>query len=106
SPTVFRDQDMLNSALMATKFPISPVENSNMDFSPGGYIMSHAVGRAKPWRRRYILDALLGYPPSQAHKLYWRHVSKPIPVMSDRRRLAARLSVAVASAIGRFYGRR
>lgn len=106
SPTKFPDQDMLNAALMASEFPISPVENSAMDFTPGGYIMSHALAlNAKPWRRHYFRDALLGYPPNQAHRLYWRHVSEPIPVMSERRRRAARLSLAIAGMIGRFYGR-
>ena len=105
-PAIFPDQDMMNVALMAGDVPISPVESASMDFTYGGYIMSHAVGRAKPWRRRYILDALLGYPPDQAHKLFWRNVSEPIAVMSDHRRLIARLSLAVAAAIGRFYGRR
>jgi hypothetical protein len=106
SPTSHMDQDMLNAALMASEFPISPVENSAMDFTPGGYIMSHALALwVKPWRRRYLLDALRGYPPNQAHRLYWRHVSEPIPVMSERRRLAARLSLAIAGVIGRFYGR-
>lgn len=105
NPFHMPDQDMLNAALMATTFPISPVEQSGMDFTPGGYIMSHAVGRAKPWRRRYIIDALLGYPPDQAHKLYWRHVREPIVVMPAHRELAARLSLATAAAIGRFYRR-
>lgn len=104
--TIFLDQDMLNAALMASEFPISPIENCGMDFSPGGYIMSHALAlTAKPWRRRYLLDALRGYPPNQPHRLYWRHVSEPIPVMSNRRRLTARLSLAIAGMIGRFYGR-
>ena len=105
SATVFLDQDMLNAALMTTPFPIAPVENSGMDFAPGGYVMSHAVGRAKPWRRRYILDALLGYPPDQAHKLYWRTVSDPVALFSPGRRAMAVCSLNIAAAIGRIYSR-
>ena len=77
-----------------------------MDFADGGYVMSHAVGRSKPWRRRYILDAMMGYPPDQAHKLFWRSVSEPIAVMPEYRRALARASLGVAASIGRFYSRR
>jgi hypothetical protein len=105
-PATFQDQDMMNVALMASDLPISPVENTGMDFSYGGYIMSHAVGRAKPWRRRYLLDALLGYPPDQAHRLFWRYANEPIAVMPQYRRVLAQVSLRIAALIGRFYGRR
>jgi hypothetical protein len=105
-PMTFRDQDMLNAALMASDIPIAPVENTSMDFAHGGYIMSHAIWRAKPWRRHYVLDALLGYPPDQPNKQFWRHVREPIAVMSERRRRVAAMSLAAAALIGRFYGRR
>jgi len=105
SPVAFPDQDMLNVAFMATEFPVSALDGASMDFTPGGYVMSHAVSRAKPWRRRYFIDALSGYRPDMAHKLYWRNVRAPIPVMSRRRRIVARFSLGIASAIGRFYGR-
>ena len=105
-PAAFPDQDMMNAALMACDFPISPVDSAGMDFVDGGYVMSHAVGRAKPWRRRYVLDAMLGYPPDQAHKLFWRNVSEPIMVMPGYRRALAQASLGVAASIGRFYSRR
>lgn len=100
--TVCPDQEMLNTAPMATEFPMSPVENSNTDFALGGYIMSHAVGRAKP----YIFDAILGYPPEQWQKLFWRSVIEPIAVMRECRTAPARVSLRFAASIDRFCGRR
>jgi hypothetical protein len=100
------DQDMLNVALMATSYALSPVENSNMDMAPGGYVMAHALSGRKPWRQWYILDALRGYPPTLAHKAFWTAVERPIRLYSDRQRRARRACMILASAIGRFYGRR
>lgn len=104
-PFAMRDQDILNIALMASKVPISPMDTSAMDLSPGGYVMSHALARAKPWRRRYVRDALLGYPPDSAGKLYWQNVRHPIALMPIGRVRRACFRLAVASALGRFYRR-
>jgi hypothetical protein len=105
-PVMAPDQDALNIALMASSVPLSPMDNSAMDVTPGGYVMAHALARAKPWRRRYLRDALLGYPPDSAGKLYWKNVTAPIAVFPPHRRTLARLSIAGAAAIGRFYRRR
>jgi hypothetical protein len=105
NPFTLPEQDALNVALMATSMPISMVENSGMDFSNGGYVMSHAISRAKPWRRGYISDALRGYPPDKAHKLFWDHVTRPIEMYDAGRRRRAAASLRIASAIGRFYRR-
>lgn len=105
-PVLHPDQDMLNVALMASTFPLSPVENSGMDLAPGGYIMAHALAGQKPWRRRYICDALRGNPPNQPHKLFWQHVDFPIRLYTPSQRRWHVLSLMIAAAIGRFYGRR
>jgi hypothetical protein len=105
NPLMAMDQDLLNIALMATDAPISPMDTSAMDITRGGYVMSHALSSAKPWRRRYLIDALLGYPPDTANKLYWQNVTAPIAVVSDRRRRVNALSIKLAAGIGRFYRR-
>lgn len=105
NPLMAMDQDLLNIALMATDAPISPMDTSAMDISRGGYVMSHALSSAKPWRRRYLRDALLGYPPDAANKLYWQNVTAPIAVASAARRRAKTLSLRIAAAFGRFYRR-
>lgn len=99
------DQDMLNVALMTMNVPISPMSGSGMDISRSGYVMSHPLSGAKPWRRRYIRDALRGYPPDTANKAFWTKVAEPIEVLSPARRRRALLSLAIAGAVGRFYRR-
>jgi hypothetical protein len=105
-PLAMRDQDLLNVALMASNVPISPLDNSGMDMSPGGYAMSHALNGAKPWRRRYLLDALRGLPPDAANKEFWTYVSAPIEIVPAWRRRRAVCALGIAAAIGRFYRRR
>lgn len=105
-PLMAMDQDLLNVALMASDTPISPMDASAMDITHGGYVMSHALFSVKPWRRRYFVDALRGYSPATADKLYWQNVTAPIAVASDGQRRARLLSLKLAAAIGRFYRRR
>ena len=47
------DQDALNIATMLSKSLISPVGQDGMEFQTGGggYIMSHAAGSGKPWKK-------------------------------------------------------
>lgn len=106
SPVMAMDQDALNIVLMASSVPLSPMENAAMDVTPGGYVMAHALSRAKPWRRRYLWDAMLGFPPDSANKLYWQNVRHPIELVSAWRERRARVSLALAAALGRFYRRR
>ena len=99
------DQDALNVAMMAWNGEISVMGREAMDFAPGGYVMSHALGAPKPWAKSYFRCALDGFPPTRADKEFWNHVSTPIPVFSPavaRRRGAA---MAAASFLGRFYHR-
>lgn len=105
-PATNLDQDMLNVALMASTFPLSPVENSNMDITPGGYVMAHALAGRKPWRQWYLRDALRGHPPSLAHKFFWRFVERPIRLYGPGQLRQSLWWMTVAAAIGRFYGRR
>lgn len=104
-PFAMRDQDVLNIALMASDVPISPLENSGMDMTPGGYAMSHALTGAKPWRRRYLRDALRGLPPDAANRQYWRYVTAPIEIVGPWRRRRAAVALTMAGGIGRFYRR-
>lgn len=99
------DQDGLNIAAMATDFPVSIVGRDGMDFAPGGYIMSHSAGAAKPWKRKFIREALGGRPPSSADKDFWSHVETPICPYSKSRIALGQASVRIASAIGRFVMR-
>jgi len=101
----FPDQEALNMVAMLGLVPFSAIGPEGMDFLPGGFTMSHAAGGTKPWRKRYIRQALGGVPPSLADKAWLQNTASPVPLLSgwnlQRRKIGAR----IGSAIGRFYGR-
>jgi hypothetical protein len=99
------DQDVLNAALMACDIRVSLVGKDGMDFIPGGYIMSHAVGKAKPWRKQMLRSALGGYPPTLADKGYWQNVEAPIRVWPAAALLLRKLDLTIGSALGRLMRR-
>jgi hypothetical protein len=100
------DQDMLNAAMMATDVPLSIIGQDAMDFTPGGFLMSHALDEPKPWQRRFLLSALSGRPPAIAEKAYWQYADFPIRLFTPLRTALTRAALRTASAIGRFYARR
>ena len=99
------DQDVLNAALMACEVDVSLVGKEGMDFIPGGYIMSHAIGKAKPWRKQMLKSALGGQPPTLADKSFWENVETPIRLWPSGSLLFRKLDLTVASALGRLLRR-
>ena len=99
------DQDALNIAAMFCPRPVSIVGKDGMDLAPGGFLMSHALGSSKPWRKNFIREALCGFPPTMADKAFWNHTSTPIPVFSPREISRKRLALRIAAAIGRLISR-
>lgn len=99
------DQDVLNLSLMACDVPISLVGQDGMDFIPGGYIMSHAIGKVKPWRKNMLRSALSGYPPSLADRSYWQNVQAPIRLYPSAALFFHKIQLAAAAAVGRFLRR-
>lgn len=87
------DQDALNATLEAcADTPVSVLGREAMGFAPGLRVLPHALGPRKPWRRRYLRDALAGRPPGSADDAFWRHASGPLSawpsgVLARRRRL-------------------
>ncbi len=100
------DQDTMNMAAMAWPHSLSTFGPDLMAFSGGWIGLPHAIGPAKPWRRRYLCEALAGNPPRRADKEFWVHAGFPIAVYPKITMLFKKLSVALASFVGRFYGRR
>lgn len=100
------DQDALNLAAMCFSGDISAIGPEGMDFWPSGWVMSHATGSQKPWKKSYIFRALAGFPASRADKEYWRFASglvcsHPYWLVGYKR-----ASLKIAGLIGRFYARR
>jgi hypothetical protein len=99
------DQDALNVAIEATDRPVSIMGKEAMGFVHGGLVMPHALGSAKPWRRNYIREALAGRPPTPADRGFWEHAAGPVSALSRNTIARAKVSLAIAAAIGRFIRR-
>jgi hypothetical protein len=101
-PFCIADQDSLN--LLAGIYPgqLSRVGPDGMDFVPGGFIMSHAAGLYKPWKKPFVRNALVGVPPTLADKGWAANLAQPIEVYDKAKRARLRREIRLASAIGRF----
>jgi len=99
------DQDALNIAVMTTRQRISVMGPEGMDFRPGGWTMSHALGAEKPWRKHFIRAALAGRPPSRADREFWAYASSPIGIFSSGAGRWRMVTLRLASFLGRFYRR-
>jgi len=97
------DQDALNITAMSCNCPISEMGPEAMDFIPGGWIMSHALGKPKPWEKRYLISLLEGCPPTLADKRYWANVNGPIMIFSFFKTRITFLKIKIGSFLGRFY---
>jgi hypothetical protein len=105
-PFSWRDQDAFNIACMAAEQKISPVGQDGMEFQPGGYIMSHAIGKAKPWNKPFIRSVLLrAVGPSRADKAFFEHLEYPIHLYPPLRLAWKRFCLSLASLFGRFMRR-
>lgn len=99
------DQDALNITAMCCNSPISEIGPEGMDFSPGGFTMSHALGSPKPWKKKFIRMALQGVDPRLADKSFWANATGPIQLYSKPFLKIKRIKISAASFISRFYKR-
>ena len=99
------DQDALNIAVMTASQPVSIMGAEGMDFRPGGWTMSHALGAEKPWRKKMLRAALAGRGPSAADRGFWQHASAPLSIFPAGVTAWRRGTLALAALVGRFYRR-
>jgi len=97
------DEDALNFALMLGDTPLCAQGPEAMDFAPGGRHLSHAVGAAKPWQGRHFRGALRGRPPTVASQSFYRFTRGPLASLSRLTLARRRVSMALATALGRVY---
>lgn len=105
-PFHMADQDTLNIAAMYSEHPLTTIGAAGMGFIPGSPAMLHAVGSPKPWRKKMVRSALIGFPPTDAEKGFLANLTHPIRAYDGFSLAKKRLSCTVGAMIGRFYGRR
>lgn len=96
------DEDALNFSLTLSTTPLNAAGPEAMDFVPGGNRLSHAVGEAKPWQGRHLRRAMRGKPPSVASHWFYRYADGPLMPFSRVQLWKRRLSMALASSLGRW----
>ena len=100
------DQDVLNATIMATETPMALLGPEAMGMFPWvGEVMPHAMWHRKPWDRRYIVDALRGFPPGRVHQAYWAFVDGPIHPFGRFELLAKRAQLKLGHYIGMLHTR-
>lgn len=99
------DQDAFNVTIGAWDDVISFVGKEGMAFKHGSILMTHALGRDKPWKANYLLRILNGNRPRSVDKQYWKAVSAPIKVYPGSYIFWKKFIVNITAFVGRFYGR-
>jgi hypothetical protein len=102
------DQDVLNATIMATKTPIALLGSEAMGMFPRtGMVMPHAafVFREKPWNRKYLIDAIRGFPPDLTHRAFWEFVDSPIRPFNRFKLVWKKIQVRIARLIGLLHTR-
>lgn len=101
------DQDALNAALQMTPdVAFSVLPRSAMGFEHGELVLPHALGPEKPWRRRYLANALRAVSPHAADRAFWAYADGPVRHVSKGRLFWARATLGAAGAVARLYSRR
>ncbi|MGI4777622.1 MAG: hypothetical protein ACRYGA_05820 [Janthinobacterium lividum] len=97
------DEDALNFSITLCLTPLNAAGPEAMDFVPGGNHLSHAVGAAKPWQGHHVRQALRGHPPSVASQWFYRFAEGPLTPFSHAVLARRRLSMSLASMVGRVW---
>ena len=102
--TIFSlDQDTLNIALMVYEKSIVTLGPDAMGFVDGGIkLIPHAIGKNKPWRRRYILDAIKGKPPRYVDIIFWKYSCYPCPAFKKDALKLKKLEIKLSQVVSRF----
>ncbi|MFN8416212.1 MAG: hypothetical protein U0U66_07770 [Cytophagaceae bacterium] len=99
------DQDALNIALELTDNKISYIGKEGMGFIYGATIMLHALGKPKPWSKKYFLEFLKGNKPNYVESEYWKYVNFKIHTYSNYKHKYKLLLLYVFKLLGRFYSK-
>lgn len=101
------DQDVLNATIEACpEIPVSFLNRQAMGFEAGSPSLPHALGPSKPWARRYLREALAGFPPRAVDKAFWHCAGAgPIAVFPEGVIASRCRALKLGAALGRFIRR-
>lgn len=99
------DQDALNAAVEAFEGNIAFIGMEAMGFKPGGNIMSHALGSPKPWKKKFLYEAIRGNEPTRFDRAYWNSLNSTIITYSKAEILTKHFCLNLAALMCRFYNR-
>ena len=97
------DQDALNVCLMNTNCAVSSIGKEGMDFNYGGYTMSHAVGKNKPWQKLYTKEAIFQKKATLAEKQYWKYTQNPIQLYSTRQFFVKKADLTTSQVLSKIF---
>jgi hypothetical protein len=101
------DQDAMNITAMCCNSPISEMGPDGMDFIYAGWVMSHATGTPKPWKKNFFRSAVLdANSPTISDQTYWSNIDGPISPFSNSTIKAKQFSMLFGGFVGRIYRRR
>lgn len=97
------NQDTMNLAAMIWKGELSALGPNGMAFDRGFNPMGHALGRPKPWDKKYVLRSITrGAYPRAVDVMYWNAADGPFQPYSERRVSLSRLDLKASKLISRF----
>jgi hypothetical protein len=101
------DQDILNAAItVSPDIRFSVIGSEGMGFAYPAYLMAHAIGNIKPWKLRFIRQALFkGIKPSLQAKSFFIYANYPIRIYGGAAFFYKKISMKIAVFIGRFWGK-
>ena len=99
------DQDLFNLAAMLTDCPLSEFGPEGMDFTGGGWLMSHATGSPKPWKTNYLVNWIKGRNPTRSSKKYWKYANGIIKPYSKSALNKKEYAQKAAALLGRLYSK-
>jgi hypothetical protein len=100
------DQDLLNAAITVTpEIVLSIIGKEGMGFGHPAYLMTHATGENKPWKKNFLKHLLVkGRKPSFSEKNFFKFCRYPINLYSPVEHFFIKVNLYVTSVLGRFIG--
>lgn len=99
------DQDALNIAMASSHFQFAVGDKRIMALEDGEYLMPHALGSPKPWKRNHIRECIRGRGIRTVDKEYIKFSETPIKLYSRLTKFRKKMAIYAAGLFNRFYSK-